>query len=194
MRYALVSDIHSSIDEFQKVLQQIEALVPDAVVGLGDLFECTIGKKKLDGTTYPQLNEVMLNPSGFESLLNFSSIRGNQEERIAIVSRSHEPLLQRILDLPEQIRLGHALLIHGHQWPYNENPPSKYTDHETLIFHGHTHKSSWSKEGQTQSFEFGEPIDLPETLAVVNVGSVIDNKEWLLYDDYENTITFMKAE
>ncbi|MDW0109037.1 metallophosphoesterase family protein [Sporosarcina aquimarina] len=194
MRYALVSDIHSSEDELKQVLQQIEALVPDAVVGLGDLFECTIGKKKLDGTTYLQLNEVMLNSSGFESLLTFPSIRGNQEERIAIVSRSHEPLLQRILDLPEQMRLGHALLIHGHQWPYNENPPSDYTDHEKLVFHGHTHKSSWSMEGCSQSFEFGEPIDLSETLTVVNVGSVIDNKEWLLYDDYENTITFMKAD
>lgn len=195
MKVAFISDIHSSLNELKMVLEQIETLAPDAkVVGVGDLFECTIGKKKLDGTTYPLLSEVMLNPAGFEQLLDFPSIRGNQEERIQLISRSAEPLLQQIIQLPERMRIGDALLIHGHQWPYNELPPERVTKGEPLVVHGHTHKSSWSVEGEKQRFQFFEPIELPNKSVTVNVGSVVDNKEWVLYDDSERTMTFMKVQ
>lgn len=195
MKYALVSDIHSSIGDLKKVLSQIARLAPDAeVTGLGDLFECTISKKRLDGTKFANLTDVLLNPPGFEELLTFHSIRGNQEERIAIVSDSDEPLLDRIASLPERTTIDGALLIHGHQWPYNEQPPEEITDGVPLLFHGHTHRSAWSLGGLIQPVEFSRPILLPETPAVVNVGSVIDHREWLLYDADSRTITFMKAD
>ncbi|WP_025784842.1 metallophosphoesterase [Sporosarcina sp. D27] len=195
MKVAFISDIHSSLDELKMVLEQIEKIAPDAkIVGVGDLFECTIGKKKLDGTTYPLLSEVMLNPVGFEQLLDFPSIRGNQEERILLVSRSADPLLQKISHLPERMRIGDALLIHGHQWPYNESPPQQVTQGEPLVVHGHTHKSSWSVEGEEQKFHYFVPIELPQKSVTVNVGSVVDNKEWVLYDDCERKVTFMKVE
>lgn len=195
MKVAFISDIHSSLTELKMVLEQIAAVAPDAkIIGLGDLFECTIGKKKLDGTTYPLLSDVMLNPVGFEQLLDFPSIRGNQEERIQLISRSTEPLLQKIAQLPEQMRIGEALLIHGHQWPYNEMPPEHVTKGESLVLYGHTHKSSWTIEGREQSFQFSSPIQLPQSAVTVNVGSVIDNKEWVLFDDEHRILTFMKAQ
>lgn len=195
MKVAFISDIHSSLDELKMVLEQVEKVAPDAkIVGVGDLFECTIGKKKLDGTTYPLLSEVMLNPVGFEQLLDFPSIRGNQEERILLISRSTDPLLQMISQLPERMRIGDALLIHGHQWPYNELPPQEVTQGEPLVVHGHTHKSSWTVEGEEQKFQFFEPIELPQKSVTVNVGSVVDNKEWVLYNDGERKVTFMKVE
>lgn len=195
MKIAFISDIHSSIDELKLVLKQIETLAPDSkIIGAGDLFECTIGKKKLDGTTYPQLSEVMLNPVGFEQLLDFPSIRGNQEERILLISSSTEPLLQKISQLPERMRIGDALLIHGHQWPYNELPPEHITQVEDLVVHGHTHTSSWAVEGEVKEFEFSVPIKLPQKAVIVNAGSVVDHREWVLYDECERTITFMKAE
>lgn len=194
MRYALIGDIHSSMDELKKVLHDIEALAPDAtVIGLGDLFECTISKKKLDGTTYSELSDVLLNPAGFKELLEFPSIRGNQEERIKIVSKSDESLLQKITDLPERISIGQALLIHGHQWPYDELPPDEISAGQQLIFYGHTHHSSWSIEKIEQPFQFGQPIALLGKQLTVNVGSVVDHKEWLLFDTDNNTITFMKV-
>lgn len=195
MKTAFISDIHSSIDELKLVLKQIKALAPDSkIAGVGDLFECTISKKKLDGTTYPLLSEVMLNPVGFEQLLDFPSIRGNQEERILLISESTEPLLQRISQLPERMRVSDALLIHGHQWPYNELPPDHITEGESLVVHGHTHTSSWAVEGEVKEFEFSVPIKLPQETVTVNVGSVVEHREWVLYDDSERIITFMKAE
>ncbi|MBD7906913.1 metallophosphoesterase family protein [Sporosarcina gallistercoris] len=195
MKVAFISDIHSSLNELKMVLEQIETVAPEAkIVGLGDLFECTIGKKKLDGTTYPLLSEVMLNPVGFEQLLDFPSIRGNQEERIQLISRSAEPLLQKITQLPERMRVGEALLIHGHQWPYNELPPEHVTKGESLVVHGHTHKSSWAVEGEEQKIQFFKLIELPQKAVTVNVGSIVDNKEWVLYDDKERTMTFMKVQ
>ena len=194
MKYALVSDIHSSVEELVQVLQQIEVLEPNAkIVGLGDLFECTVSKKKLDGTMYPILTDVFLNPDGLEELLEFPSIRGNQEERIALVSNAVEPLLERIKNLPERLHIEDALLIHGHQWPYNERPPAHSIEGEHLVFHGHTHRSSWSMEGLERTFEFSKPIPLTNKQTIVNVGSVVDHKEWLLYDAGKQTVTFMKV-
>lgn len=47
MRYALLGDLHSSIEDTKAVLQHIQEIAPDSkIIGLGDLFECTIGKKK----------------------------------------------------------------------------------------------------------------------------------------------------
>ncbi|GKV67991.1 hypothetical protein NCCP2716_04890 [Sporosarcina sp. NCCP-2716] len=195
MKYALISDIHSSLGDLEKVLAQIGNFAPEAeITGLGDLFECTISKKRLDGTKYPELSDVMLKPPGFEELLTFPSIRGNQEERIVLVSGSDEPLLERIAVMPERMTIDGALLIHGHQWPYNGQPPADITGGVPLLFHGHTHRSAWSLGGVNQPVEFSRPIRLPETPAVVNAGSVIDHREWLLYDADSRTITFMKAD
>ncbi len=195
MKFALVSDIHSSVGDLEKVLAQIDQLAPEAeITGLGDLFECTISKKRLDSTKYSELSDVLLNPPGFEELLTFHSIRGNQEERIVLVSDSEEPLLDKIASLPERMTIEGALLIHGHQWPYNGQPPEEITAGVPLLFHGHTHRSAWSLSGMGQPVEFSKPIRLTETPAVVNVGSVIDHREWLLYDAGSRTITFMKAD
>ena len=40
---------------------------------------------------------------------------------------------------------------------------------------------------------FGKPYALTGEKVLVNVGSVVDNQEWVIYDSVENSVTFMKA-
>mgnify|MGYP004574463109 FL=1 len=47
MKYAILSDLHSHFKNTKKVLKHIQQVAPNAeIIGLGDLFECKIGKKK----------------------------------------------------------------------------------------------------------------------------------------------------
>lgn len=47
-KFAIIGDIHSSKKDLQAVLQHVRKVDPQAeVVGTGDIFECTISKKKL---------------------------------------------------------------------------------------------------------------------------------------------------
>lgn len=48
MKYAFLGDLHSNIEDTKAVLNHIKETAPNAIVyGLGDLYECKIGKKKL---------------------------------------------------------------------------------------------------------------------------------------------------
>ena len=127
-------------------------------------------------------------------LLDFPSIRGNQEERITLVLDADNPTTHWIAELPETFRIGEALVIHGHQWPYNEKTPATITKDERLIIHGHTHVSALTIGGSNKPIQYGQPITLPNELVIVNVGSVVDHKEWALYDADAHTITFMKVD
>lgn len=47
MKYALIGDLHSCFEDTNAVLQHINQTAEDAtIIGLGDLFECKIGKKE----------------------------------------------------------------------------------------------------------------------------------------------------
>ncbi len=196
MNYALLGDIHSSKEDLEKVLAHITEKAPEAIrVGTGDLFECTISKKDITDEKFPTLEEVMIIPEGFPELLTFFSVRGNQEERIVQITEMEDPLREKLTTLPETLEIGQAEVIHGHQWQWGGAPWALiHAEVATSpVFYGHSHRSALSKNGVDQAIEFGVPYDVTGEQVLVNVGAVIGDREWVLYDLNEHTVTFMKV-
>lgn len=194
MRYAIVGDIHSSTKDLEAVLKQVAEIAPDAkLVGTGDLFECTISKRNITDFKYEKMEDVMQLPEGFRDLLTFPSIRGNQEERIVFITKTDDPLRAELEKLPETMQIGEAFVIHGHQWHYGDNPWQKLSPDWKLVFFGHTHRSEIFRNGQPECIRFGEEYEIGRERTIVNVGSVIENREWVLYDEDNAVIRFMKA-
>lgn len=198
MQYAILGDVHSSKVDLKDVLSHIKERAPEAVlIGIGDLFECTISKRFVNERTYGSLGEVMILPEGFVELLTFPSVKGNQEERILHITETDDPLLGMLSAMPERIELGKAEVIHGHQWKWGGEPWSlmEADVSKPLTFYGHSHHSGLrrSKSGET-AVQFNLPYDVKDGQTLVNVGAVVFDKEWVLYDDIQDTVTFMRVE
>jgi predicted phosphodiesterase len=196
MRYALLGDIHSNFGDLEVVLLHIKEIAPDAqIIGLGDLFECVIGKKRAKNERFTQLSDVMIRPNGFEEILTFPTIKGNQEQRIIDITSTDEGLFKLLENLPETIELPHAVVIHGHQWEWNGDPwtPIIPDFGDKIVFYGHSHRAGIMERNESILFTYNETIKLHHLNIQVNVGSVIDHVEWLLYDAELHTISFMKA-
>lgn len=196
MRYALLGDIHSSKSDLEKVLADILNKAPEAeLVGTGDLFECVISKKNITDKKFTKLEEVMLIPVGFPELLTFPSVSGNQEDRILLITETDDPLRLKLAAMPETIEMGSAQVIHGHQWQWGGEPWSLVHANveKPLVFYGHSHQSNLSRNGSHQEVEFGVPYSVVDERVLVNVGAVVSDCEWVLYDAADNTVTFMKV-
>ncbi len=196
MNYALLGDIHSSKEELEKVLLDIFSQSPKAIkVGTGDLFECTISKRNMTGKMYNNLEDVMLIPEGFDELLSFRSVKGNQEERILMLTETANPLRDKLAEMPETYSIGDAEIMHGHQWEWRGNPWTvQHVNYNApIVFYGHSHRSSLRIDDNEVEIVFGVPYEVNGRKVLVNVGSVVGNCEWLLYDTNAKTVTFMKA-
>ncbi|PID22846.1 metallophosphatase family protein [Sporosarcina sp. P3] len=196
MHYALLGDIHSSKEDLQAVLAQIADEAPEAtLMGTGDLYECTVSKKDLHGQMYPTVEEVIKHPAGIDELFTFRSIYGNQEERILLLTKQTESIRDFLNDLPETLKADDAILIHGHQWPHNEAEAwlAEHLPESRLVFHGHTHRSTFTRDGQSISISWNEELSVRGLRTIVNVGAVVDSREWVLYDSEKQTVRFMKA-
>ena len=196
MLYALLGDIHSSIKDLEDVLANISDIAPEAIrIGTGDVFECTISKKDITNYKFKLLEEVMILPEGFTELLTFPSISGNQEERILQITETDDPLREKLAAMPETYEIGHAEIIHGHQWKWGGNPWALIHANveKSPVFYGHSHCSELLINGVQQEIEFGIPYHVDGKNVLVNVGAVVGDKEWALYDSLEDTVQFMKA-
>ena len=197
MQFALLGDIHSSMEDLEEVLEQISDEASEAtIIGTGDIYECTVSKKKLHGQIYPVVGDVIKHPDSFEKLLTFSTIYGNQEERILLLTQNPEPLREYIEALPETMKVDKAIVIHGHQWPKGEGQAwlAERFAKARLVFHGHTHDSGLMQDGQSVPITWHVPQSVAgHATTVVNVGAVVKSREWVLYDSEEQTVTFMKA-
>lgn len=121
MKYALVGDLHSNIEDTVAVLEQIKSMAePLQIIGLGDLYECKISKKKAKNHSTLSLVEAAEMPIEFTNLLTFPSIIGNQELRI--MRTTGTTLFQ---DFPEKIQIEGATLIHGHQFTWLDDVTPK---------------------------------------------------------------------
>lgn len=195
LKYALLGDLHSNFEDTKAVLHHIQQVAPEAcLLGLGDLYECLIGKKKANTVANLPLNEAAVISEDFKELLTFPSIRGNQEERITQVTG-----LNIFSKLPEKIEIEGATLIHGHQilWDKHWEPTELTIDIETpLLFFGHSHRSGIYRKKKKLPLEivYGQELQLIKKKYWINVGSVVDHREWCLYDSLARTITFMKSE
>ncbi|OLN23012.1 metallophosphatase family protein [Domibacillus antri] len=190
MKYALLGDLHSSIEDTKEVLAHIMRHAPDAkVVGLGDLFECTVGKKKASVVRLSKIEEAAVWSNEFLSLLTFPSVRGNQEERIMMVTGRDD-----FNHLPEKIVIDGAVLLHGHQWKWTKEwiPVLPKTE-PPLLFFGHSHEAGLYRKGRRLPFSYGVPVYLKKKRYGINAGAVWGAREWVLYDAAARTVTFMKA-
>ncbi len=196
MKYALLGDLHSQIKDTKKVLKAIRSERENVnqnlqIIGLGDLFECKVGKKKLATLQgHIPLTEAADYTVEFIELLTFPSIIGNQEERIALVTGD-----KHFLSYPEKMEINHATLMHGHQFKVTEPFELTIPPFETpLLFFGHSHRSALYCNGVRTEIEFDLLYKLNKTEQyAINVGSVVENREWCLYDSEEMTVTFKKA-
>lgn len=192
MKYAILGDLHSSTKDTKAVLKHIQSLGEDLeIIGLGDLFECKVGKKKLATLTDKlPLDEVIDVKPKFDQLLTFPSVIGNQEERIAFVTGN-----KTFLNYPQEIVIEHALIKHGHQFDYTEDfeliTPTLDGD---VLFFGHSHYSAIYIGDERKSVVFDKEYAVGDGKQyIVNVGCVIDKCEWCLYDSSKMTVTFKKA-
>lgn len=190
MKYALIGDLHSHTKRTKKVLQHIKDTAPDAkIIGLGDLFECTIGKKKATELRNVPLCDAAIISEKFTELLTFPSIIGNQEERIALVTGE-----QQFLRYEEKMTIEGATLMHGHQFDWDEHFEPTFPPQETpLLFFGHSHRAAVYVNGQRMAVPYDVPLQLSDKPYQVNVGAVVENKEWCLYDSEKMIVTFLKA-
>lgn len=192
MQYALLGDLHSDYMQTKKVLQHIQNITPDAtIIGLGDLYECTIGKKKALKVTEPlPLKVAAIVKKKFQRLLTFPSIIGNQEERIAKITG-----LDEFLNYPETIEIEGATLIHGHQFEWSETYEMiGHPDfHTPLVFFGHSHRAA-IYDGYTRvQIVYGHAYDVSDKNYFINVGPVVEHGDWLLYDSENRTVTFLNV-
>lgn len=190
MQYAILGDLHSSVSDTKAVLADINENAENAkIVGLGDLFECKIGKKKAMNIVGITLDEAAELSDEFLQLLNFPSVRGNQEERIMMVTG-----LEMFSDLPESIEIEGAEIIHGHQFKWTSDwKPYLDQIEASIVFFGHSHDAAIYRKGNKKEFHYGQPIYLKNKKYGINVGSVIENREWCLYDSNARSVTFMKV-
>ncbi|QOV10996.1 metallophosphoesterase family protein [Viridibacillus arvi] len=191
MKYALIGDLHSCFEDTNAVLKHINETAEDAtIIGLGDLFECKIGKKRAKNISGLAFEEAAEHSEHFSNLLQFPSVRGNQEERIMQVTGLHT-----FKELPEILNIDGAHIIHGHQFKWSSDWKPLFTEaKQSVFFFGHSHDSAFYKKGKRKSFTYGKPIQLKEKKYGVNVGAVIRSREWCLYDSTARTVTFMKAQ
>lgn len=190
MKYAILGDLHSHYKHTKAVLKHIKKIAPEAsIIGLGDLYECTIGKKKAQTVRNTPLQNAAVIKEKFQKLLTFPSVIGNQEERIALVTG-----LEYYLQYEETIQINGATLIHGHQFEWSADFfPTFPLFNTPLVFFGHSHRAAIYIEGVRTKVPFNEAIFVGDQHYIINVGSVVDTAEWCLYDNDNMTVTFMKA-
>ena len=193
MKYVIIGDLHSAIDETKAVLKDIKKLgLEQHIIGLGDLFECKIGKRKVVLLTEKlPLKEAAIYNKSFEKLLTFPTVIGNQEERITLVTGD-----ERFSNYPQSIELEHATVMHGHQFEYTEEDFELITPsfESKILFFGHSHRSALYINGNRNKIQFDKPYLLNQyEQVIVNVGSVVDHLEWCIYDSDTLTVTFKKS-
>lgn len=191
MIYAIIGDLHSDYKRTKYVKKFIKKNYPLAkTMGLGDLYECKIGKKKAKKVSNATLDEAAIMTDQFNKLIDFPSIFGNQELRIQqVTGRS---LFEK---LPEKMEIDGATLIHGHQFEWADDFSQIYDSSlPNLLFFGHSHYSGLFVNGEKKPFSFNKKIQLQNAQYSINVGSIVDHSEWCLYDSSKKTIMFMKTE
>ncbi|ATP41899.1 metallophosphatase family protein [Solibacillus sp. R5-41] len=190
MQYALLGDLHSHYKCTKSVLEHIKEVAPQAeIIGLGDLFECTIGKKKAQKIRNAPVEVAAILEKEFTNLLTFPSIIGNQEERIALVTGD-----KRFLQYENVYEIENATLMHGHQFDWDEDFNPTFPPIETpLLFFGHSHHAAIYVNGERQAVPYNKPLSIGEKCYQINVGPVVENMEWCLYDSEVMSVTFMQA-
>lgn len=216
MKYLILSDIHSNLQAFNKVLDSEktdEILFLGDVIGYGaDPYLCYKLFLELGGAGVIGNHEYgVIKPF---SLINFS-----ENARLG-VQYAMKTLPQEYLDhmknLPESLQMDdfilcHSMLGHALEFPYvfPENKDSVYLRESfehmkrrgvRVMFTGHTHKPCIFKYKQDETIEMYDSqngdIYLDDNLYIINVGSVgqsrnsIPKAHYIVYDTFERKVSF----
>ncbi|AFS71754.1 metallophosphoesterase family protein [Exiguobacterium antarcticum] len=192
MQYALITDLHSSLPDTRAVLTAIQQTAPQAIVfSLGDVHECHIGKKRAKRYTFEETEQIVTLDPDFLKLLFFETLLGNQEERLlSLIPVGASSTLDQLRSSDRLKQTESALFLHGDQlkWSYDLTPDtSPYK--ERLLFFGHSHVRGLFKDGKRLKIQLGVPISTKRGYYAINVGPVLVEREWLLYDTTAETIT-----
>lgn len=207
MRYAVVTDIHGDIASLRAVLRRIERQGADALLCLGDVFDCLVSKRDSASYEFGGVSEVFTPDPELAALLEGAvHVRGNQEERIASLVPENElpgwsfPLLHA----PLEHRTETTRFCHGHTLSWCEPEPGVWSPaaesaERALLVHGHHHRSATHSLGESPegsrhghvAFRFGEEIHLsPGARHIVNIGPVrCSSPAWAVVDENALSIT-----
>lgn len=196
MRYALFADLHSSVTDTAAILADIRRLAPDArLFCLGDIHECHVGKKRAKRYSFESLSLVVTLDDDFLKLIDFKTLLGNQEERILSLVPPHlSPIIDALRDCPRKQRIEGALLIHGDQLSWSRDfSPDLSQQHEPLLFFGHSHIRGLFQNGNALPSPLHKPLSVAGEHYAVNLGPVVFEREWCLYDTEQQSIVFHQA-
>lgn len=200
-----MADLHGRGDRLAAIAEAAAERGARLVL-LGDYLEAKVSKRAAAG---PRPVDEVVDHDGplWDELARTAAeggmILGNQEERIArALGAAPADPLRTLLSAPARLRVGRALLVHGHafDWfrieggvwaPKQAGPP----DGE-LTFYGHSHRPALIRLTSSpgvltyEVLAAGDGVPVPvEGTHLVNVGPAKDG-HWLLYDEEEGTVAF----
>lgn len=212
VRFAVVSDLHGSLENFQVILECVQGRV-DTVVVTGDYLEAKVSKRDMGRGIEWSLEEVVdPDPTLWEALAETCVlIRGNQEERIAAALGGHgvPRLLEPLLGAPEEWTTPLTRFVHGHRFEWFRlgeelrHPVLREPTDRRVVIHGHGHR-------RLLTLGLGEPGGPPrlrtepvtgrpyrlsaDERSLVGLGAARDDAaHWALYDEETGIVSFETA-
>lgn len=213
MKYAIISDIHSNLEAFERVLLEIDRIGADRIVCLGDIVGYGADPNEcLEIVRERQVACIMGNhdmvacgisdPSNFNPAARQAALWTKSE-----LTRENRDFLSR---LPNRLEIEDFLVVHG-----AISDPDSYifgssealfefelmTD-ERICFFGHTHVKIYYvySDGKVRCFRDDEVTISADNFYLVNPGSVGQPRDgdprasFLIYGYDEGAIKFVRVE
>lgn len=203
MRIAIVADVHGDAAALRNALNAAASTGYEALVSVGDLVDY---KNPPPGEPRLLRSAIDWDPVLSSQLANALLVRGNQEDRTASYLHGTDvpDQVQRVLQAPLTLTRWGVTFTHGHRLPGEMVDPDRWVPlHATFdtaaLIHGHHHRSSVVRLGNTRSWSETEDLHLrsgnpvllsPGEKYLINVGATQGpHPSWGLLDTASNTYT-----
>jgi diadenosine tetraphosphatase ApaH/serine/threonine PP2A family protein phosphatase len=213
MNYAIISDIHSNLEAFERTLFEIDRIGVDKIVCLGDIVGYGASPNEcLDIVRERQVTSIIGNHDmvacGKDEAYNFNPIARDA----ALWTRRELTRENRdfLFGLPHQREIGDFLVVHGaisdpDQYIFSSSEAMmefKLMINTRICFFGHTHVTIYYvySNGSVEGFTDGEIEIDANNMYLINPGSVGQPRDrdprasFLIYNDAEKTIRFYRLE
>jgi hypothetical protein len=212
---ALVADLHGRADHLDAVRAHASRRGLGPPLVCGDYLECLVPKRAVASARPTRLDEVVVvdRPLWLE-LARCRLIRGNQEERIALLTRHlpADPELSPLLGAEERLPVaGDVVAVHGHGLDWTrvdtvDGPRWAPTlddalPGERVVVFGHSHRPLLTTvDDDTSAYlEHRDLVeDVPFSVAppgrkLVNLPPANRRPRWVDYDEQAQTMTLRVA-
>jgi predicted phosphodiesterase len=209
VRYAVVADVHGSRDHLAAVLAAASGHGAAEVVIAGDYLECLISKRAMATAAPAGISAVVAEDRPYWDLLTRCTlVRGNQEERIAVLTAGLPvgDALAGLLAAPATVVVSGLRVMHGHTFDWSKAGGwwvptlDDAVPADPVVVFGHSHQALLTTLGEDGEYrprqvEFGRPVPLvPGVRYLINLAPLCDSPPgWLLYDDVSEVVTFHEA-